>query len=80
MGLAAKIRSVALQTIAPHKVPHPDPLPTTGEGIKKERELDGRAIGLREEAFGYWDCFGEDVAPAIVFYLRCEDCVVVGER
>src|SRR6266403_1792243 len=32
-----RIGHVARQTIAPHYVPHPNPLPTTGEGIGRER-------------------------------------------
>jgi hypothetical protein len=31
--LVLAIGCVAQRTIAPHYVPHPDPLPTTGEGI-----------------------------------------------
>jgi hypothetical protein len=37
---ALRIGSVPDQTIAPHKCPHPDPLPTQGEGLGRQRSLE----------------------------------------
>jgi hypothetical protein len=80
---------VAHQTFAPHKVPHPDPLPTTGEGIgkerNKERELRERARGefhLPGGSFfwGYAEAFYEFdyfVCDVFFFAVDCDHVIAL---